>query len=160
MKKLLSCYFICFGLVKTTNAQTASLTYNCKNIPASSGIITEQKIKEGVVGTNSLIVKSKGDKVNSVSNGEIAAVFKTGDGTQTVIVSYSVDSFVAYAGLSNVAVAKGQKIQRGQMIAKSTTNTAGQYEFALQIWKGKDQQSGIKHLSNNAALDIIRRGDM
>lgn len=97
--------------------------------------------------------------MTSLFAGAVSSVFGASNGTKVVIVCYSTDSFVAYSGLSEVVVAKGQKVQRGQIIARAATNDAGQKEFALQVWKARNPSSDQKHLTNKEALDVIKKAD-
>ena len=159
MKKILSIAMISLGLVQGAQAQTGNQGYHCKSVPVASGTITEQESKPELYSANSLVITAQSDKVTSLSTGAVSSVFGASNGTKVVIVCYRTDSFFAYSGLSEVEVAKGQKVQRGQIIARAATNDAGQKEFALQVWKAKNTSSDQMHLTNKEALDIIKKAD-
>jgi murein DD-endopeptidase MepM/ murein hydrolase activator NlpD len=142
--------------VFTATAQEKKEALRTRNFPVLNGTVTESPKQKGRKAPYSLIFTSTDENVRALTDGDVFSVFKVDDGSKVVIVGFPPDTVLTYAGLSDARVQQGQKIHRGQLLAKSAINSGNKRECTLQIWAGKSAQT---QLTNADVIDMIRRFD-
>ncbi len=81
-----------------------------------SGTIIRDYSKGKNEGIN--IKAAPGTAVKAADTGTVAAITKSGDGVPIVVVRHADNLLTVYANVTDVAVAKGDSVSRGQSIAK------------------------------------------
>lgn len=78
-----------------------------------------------------------GATVSCVFAGTVARIFTTPTGGLGVIVRHG-SYMTVYAGLGNVSVTQGSKVNTRQALGTVASGSDGQSEFSFQVWCGKD----------------------
>lgn len=89
---------------------------------------------------------SPGTKARCVFPGVVSGVILSG-GTKTVLVKHG-DYFTVYANLSDVYVAKNQKVSAGTSIGSIAQDFEGTYSLDFQIWNGSTPIDPLGWISN------------
>ena len=95
---------------------TTKPTSNAKMIAPVQGSIIRAYSKGKNEGIN--IKGAAGSAVKAADSGTVAAITKSADGIPIVVVRHSGNLLTVYANVTDVSVAKGTSVKRGQQIAK------------------------------------------
>lgn len=99
-----------------------------------SGTIIRDYSKGKNEGIN--IKAAPGTAVKAADTGTVAAITKSGDGVPIVVVRHANNLLTVYANVTDVAVAKGDNVSRGQNIAKLRSGDDAYVHF--EVRKGFD----------------------
>lgn len=110
--------------------------------PVSGGRIVGHFGLQSVEGTKGVTLANQGIKVrcsagapvHSVFNGEVTAIFGTGDGSWGVIVRHGIYMSV-YCNLSSVSVSKGQKVSTRQTVGAVDRNGVLEFQLRKEVSK-------------------------
>ena len=160
MKKILITALILTNAFAINAKGIKTLQSHCNLLPMKDGAIAYKAQISDEKPSGTLLVTSPDAAVFSLTPG---TVFFTGEVTdiykasfKVVVVKYKMDSFVSYTNLSEVALIKGQAIQKGQVIGKASKNTkSGNNEIGITIYKNQNKNL----LNDDSVLSFIKRAD-
>jgi murein DD-endopeptidase MepM/ murein hydrolase activator NlpD len=78
------------------------------------------------------IKAAPGTAVKAAEAGTVAAITKSGDGVPIVVVRHANNLLTVYANVTDVAVKKGDKVSRGQAIAKLRSGSDAYVHFEVR----------------------------
>ncbi|MGB3244971.1 MAG: M23 family metallopeptidase [Sulfitobacter sp.] len=110
--------------------KTTKPTSNAKMIAPVQGSIIRAYSKGKNEGIN--IKGSAGGAVKAADAGTVAAITKSGDGIPIVVVRHSGNLLTVYANVTDVSVAKGASVQRGQQIARLRAGSDAYVHFEVR----------------------------
>ncbi len=158
MKKniLATCCFL--GVFLTAHAIDSKLKHTCNSLPVKSGTITRTLTTDKNIHT--VLITGNFYDVNSLDESEVMSVFRQKDSSQVVIVETKSGPFITYLQLQDVKVHNGQKIKKGQLLAKAGPAKDGsKREIGIQIWVSVAGRSSQKELSFEETLDFLKKAD-
>lgn len=92
-----------------------------------------------------LISAKPGDAVKAASSGTVRLVSKDVEGEEIVVIDHGDNTQTAYSFIEGISVQKGQKVKRGQQIAKATKNQYNAIQFL--VFKGTDPVDPMLYLN-------------
>lgn len=99
--------------------------------PVSGNVLRGYSNKPG--GNEGLdIAASKGTGVKAAENGEVALVSSAGGNSKIVLIRHADNLYTVYSNVSDVSVAKGQSVRRGQAIAKVAGGSPAFLHFEIR----------------------------
>ena len=78
------------------------------------------------------IKAASGAPVKAADSGTVAAITKSADGIPIVVVRHKDNLLTVYANVTDVSVAKGDSVGRGQQIAKLRSGTDAYVHFEVR----------------------------
>lgn len=111
--------------------------------PVQGKVIRGYSRKKG--GNEGLdIAASSGTSVKAAESGEIALISKSASQNTIVLIRHPDNLYTVYSNISNVLVKKGQKVKRGQTIAKVASGDPAFVHF--EIRRGTESVDPIPYL--------------
>lgn len=111
--------------------------------PVSGEILRGYSNKPG--GNEGLdIAASKGTSVKAAENGEVALVSSAGGTTKIVLIRHPDNLYTVYSNVSDVSVAKGQSVSRGQSIGQVAGGSPAFLHF--EIRRGTESVDPVPYL--------------
>ncbi len=99
--------------------------------PVSGNVLRGYSNKPG--GNEGLdIAASKGTSVKAAEGGEVALVSSAGGNTKIVLIRHPDNLYTVYSNVSDVSVAKGQSVRRGQSIGKVAGGSPAYLHFEIR----------------------------
>lgn len=92
-----------------------------------------------------LISAKPGDAVKAAAGGTVRLVSKDVEGEEIVVIDHGNSTQTAYSFIQGISVKKGQKVSRGQQIAKATKNQYNAIQFL--VFKGTDPVDPMPYLN-------------
>ncbi|MBT2131172.1 peptidoglycan DD-metalloendopeptidase family protein [Aliiroseovarius lamellibrachiae] len=92
-----------------------------------------------------LISAKPGTPVKAAASGTVRLVSKDVEGEQIVVIDHGNNTQTAYSFVDGINVAKGQKVKRGEQIAKATKNQYNAIQFL--VFKGTDPVDPMPYLN-------------
>lgn len=92
-----------------------------------------------------LISAKPGTAVKAAASGTVRLVSKDVEGEQIVVIDHGNNTQTAYSFVDGINVAKGQKVKRGEQIAKATKNQYNAIQFL--VFKGTDPVDPMPYLN-------------
>jgi len=104
------------------------------------------KVLRGYSGSNEGldIAAATGTSVKAAGAGEIALISKSGSQNTIVLIRHPDNLYTVYSNVSNVTVKKGQKVKRGQSIAKVAKGDPSFVHF--EIRRGTESVDPVPYL--------------
>jgi murein DD-endopeptidase MepM/ murein hydrolase activator NlpD len=90
------------------------------------------------------IAAAAGTPVKAAADGTVAAVTKDTEGTPILVIRHADNILTVYAGVDGVALAKGDKVKRGQKIA--TVRSASPAFLHFEVRKGVESVDPMPYL--------------
>ena len=122
---------------KTTKTAAAG-----KFLPPVKGTIIREYTKGKNEGIN--IKANPGTSVQAADAGVVAAITKSGEGVPIIVIRHPDNLLTVYANVTDVGVAKGDKVTRGQSIAKLRGGNDAYVHF--EVRKGFDSVDPAPYL--------------
>lgn len=124
------------GAQKTAASGTARLA-----MPVSGKIIRgyQKKKNEGID-----IAAAAGTSVKAAGDGTVAAITKDTDQVPILVIRHEGNLLTVYANIDGISVAKGDKVKRGQPIAKVRTSDSAFLHF--EVRQGFDSVDPVPYL--------------
>lgn len=111
--------------------------------PVSGKVIRGYSNKKG--GNEGLdIAASAGTSVKAAEGGEVALISKSGSQNTIVLLRHPDNLYTVYSNVSDVSVKKGQKVSRGQSIAKVASGDPSFVHF--EIRRGTESVDPVPYL--------------
>ena len=98
---------------------------SCRALPMKGGSVVYNQPPVTGAARKPLTVSSANERVFSLNTGEVTTVMTLAapdSGKTIVLVKYAKDAFIAYSNLKNVAIKKGDKVTKGQVIGAGAYN--------------------------------------
>lgn len=92
-----------------------------------------------------LISAKPGEAVKAAAAGTVRLVSKDVEGEEIVVIDHGNSTQTAYSFVEGINVAKGQKVKRGQQIAKATKNQYNAIQFL--VFNGTDPVDPMPYLN-------------
>ncbi|WP_424942866.1 LysM peptidoglycan-binding domain-containing protein [Aliiroseovarius crassostreae] len=92
-----------------------------------------------------LISAKPGEAVKAAASGTVRLVSKDVEGEEIVVIDHGNNTQTAYSFVEGINVAKGQKVKRGQQIAKATKNQYNAIQFL--VFDGTDPVDPMPYLN-------------
>lgn len=92
-----------------------------------------------------LISAKPGTAVKAAAGGTVRLVSRDVEGEEIVVIDHGDKTQTAYSFIEGISVAKGQKVKRGQQIAKATKNQYNAIQFL--VFKGTDPVDPMLYLN-------------
>ncbi|QYX58434.1 LysM peptidoglycan-binding domain-containing M23 family metallopeptidase [Roseovarius sp. SCSIO 43702] len=92
------------------------------------------------------IAASPGASVKAADSGVVAAITEDTNGTPIVVVKHANNLLTVYSNVDNVSVKTGQKVSRGQALAKARSSGASAVHF--EVRDGFDSLDPMPYLTN------------
>ncbi len=92
-----------------------------------------------------LISAKPGTAVKAAAGGTVRLVSKDVEGEEIVVIDHGDNTQTAYSFIEGINVTKGQKVKRGQQIAKATKNQYNAIQFL--VFKGTDPVDPMPYLN-------------
>ena len=90
------------------------------------------------------ISASPGTPVGAASDGTVAAITKDTQGVPILVIRHAKDLLTVYANIDGIAVKKGDKVKRGQAIAKVRASDPAFLHF--EVRQGFDSVDPMPYL--------------
>jgi murein DD-endopeptidase MepM/ murein hydrolase activator NlpD len=111
--------------------------------PVSGKVIRGYSKKKG--GNEGLdIAAASGTSVKAAESGEVALISKSGSQNTIVLLRHPDNLYTVYSNVSDVSVKKGQKVSRGQSIAKVASGNPAFVHF--EIRRGTESVDPVPYL--------------
>ena len=127
--------------VADTGKQTKAVSTGRFALPVSGTIIRDYK-KGRNEGIN--IKAAPGTSVRAADGGTVAAITESSEGVPIIVVRHADSLLTVYANVTDVSVKKGDKVKRGQGIAKLRTGDQSFVHF--EVRKGFDSVDPNQYL--------------
>lgn len=92
-----------------------------------------------------LISAKPGTAVKAAAGGTVRLVSKDVEGEEIVVIDHGDNTQTAYSFIEGINVSKGQKVKRGQQIARATKNQYNAIQFL--VFKGTDPVDPMPYLN-------------
>jgi murein DD-endopeptidase MepM/ murein hydrolase activator NlpD len=111
--------------------------------PVSGKVLRGYSKKKG--GNEGLdIAAASGTPVKAAEGGEVALISKSGSQNTIVLLRHPDNLYTVYSNVSDVTVKKGQKVKRGQSIAKVASGDPSFVHF--EIRRGTESVDPVPYL--------------
>ncbi|TMM54913.1 peptidoglycan DD-metalloendopeptidase family protein [Sulfitobacter sabulilitoris] len=124
------------GAATTSSASSARMVY-----PVTGSIVREYA-KGKNEGIN--IQSAPGTPVKAADAGTVAAITQSADGVPIVVVRHDASLLTVYANVTDVSVKKGDRVQRGQALAKLRGGSDSYVHF--EVRNGFDSVDPVPYL--------------